>query len=317
MTKVQVSAVIDEPVEQVWARVRNFGEIADWHPAVEECVLADGSSGNEMGSVRVLTLWNEAALREKLTAHADAERSFTTEILESPLPIENHSATLRLDHISDGDCTLAEWTAEFDVAQADEKAVRDLLANDIFQAGLDGLKAIAAPSGPGFLGRLLAVFFPKGSRARSASERKKILRFAGYGISFRHPRSMKVSSEKESGIATISLEDEESLFAMIQLYPSPTTVGEVRKLLMESFKTEFTSQEAKFLKGSGGPVKRNIQGVEREGRILDFELGGQRLNTEIYAIPEDKRVVAVILQHAVADAELAAEAFPIITDSLE
>ncbi len=57
--------------------------------------------------------------------------------------------------------------------------------------------------------------------------------------------------------------------------------------------------------------------MEREGRILDFELGGHRLNTEIYAIPEDKRVVAVILQHAVADAELAAEAFPIITDSLE
>ena len=54
---------------------------------------------------------------------------------------------------------------------------------------------------------------------------------------------------------------------------------------MESFKTEFTSQEAKFLKGSGGPVKRNIQGVEREGRILDFELDGHRLTRKSTRFP--------------------------------
>ncbi len=93
--------------------------------------------------------------------------------------------------------------------------------------------------------------------------------------------------------------------------------GAVRSNLMESFQNEYTSRKAQFLKGSGSHVKRRIHGVEREGQVLEYTLGGQRMKTEVYAFQKGKRVVALILQHDVSEADLAKKHFSIITESLE
>lgn len=165
--------------------------------------------------------------------------------------------------------------------------------------------------------RPLSVVTPKGERMEIVIRRKEILRFADHGVSFNYPRLMKVSSEKQSGVVTITAESAASPLVLVQVYPAPSTETEVRASLVENFRDQFKSRKAEFLEGSGGAVRRAIRGVARQGQALEFLLGGQRMRTEIYAFPKDGRVVALILQHDLEDADLAKKHFSIITDSLE
>ena len=165
--------------------------------------------------------------------------------------------------------------------------------------------------------RPFSIVTPKGERVEIVLRRKKLLRFAEHGISFNHSPAMRVSSEKGSGVITITGESADSPFLMIQVYLNPIPAGEVRKTLIESFKNEFKSRKARFLKGSGETLKRRFHGVEREGQVLKFVLGGQRMETEIYAFSKDKKVIAIILQHDLSEADLAKKEFSIIADSLQ
>ena len=51
----------------------------------------------------------------------------------------DYVATLRLLEITNGDKTLGIWRTEFQAAPEKVEGLRKMLANDIFQAGLDGL----------------------------------------------------------------------------------------------------------------------------------------------------------------------------------
>jgi hypothetical protein len=64
----------------------------------------------------------------------------TYAILESPMPLTDYIATLRLTPISDGDRTFIEWTAEFDCAVEAAADLVDGIGNNVFQAGFDALK---------------------------------------------------------------------------------------------------------------------------------------------------------------------------------
>jgi hypothetical protein len=65
---------------------------------------------------------------------------FTYSILESPMPLTDYLATLRLTPISDGDRTFVEWTAEFECAPELAADLVDGIGNNVFQAGFDALK---------------------------------------------------------------------------------------------------------------------------------------------------------------------------------
>ncbi len=164
--------------------------------------------------------------------------------------------------------------------------------------------------------RPFSIVTAKGERVEIVL-RRKLLRFAEHGISFNYLPPIKVSSEKGSGVITITAESAYSPLILIQLYLTPIAPGAVRTTLLDSFRNEFKSQKAKFLKGSGGTVKRRFHGVEREGQVLKFVLGGQRMESEIFAFSKDKRTVAVILQHDLSEADLAKIQFSIIADSLQ
>ncbi len=61
-------------------------------------------------------------------------------ILESPMPLTDYIATLRLTPVTDGNRTFAEWTAEFDCAEEDEEGLVTNIGRNVFQAGFDALK---------------------------------------------------------------------------------------------------------------------------------------------------------------------------------
>jgi hypothetical protein len=80
-------------------------------------------------------------LREQLLAFSDLDHSCTYSILESPMPLENYRATLRLLPITDGDCTYAEWSAEFTCRASEESDLVDAIGGGVFQGSFDNLKA--------------------------------------------------------------------------------------------------------------------------------------------------------------------------------
>ena len=60
---------------------------------------------------------------------------------DSPLPVANYRATLRLRRISDGERTFAEWSASFDADPPEKREEAEaMISNGVFQGGFDALK---------------------------------------------------------------------------------------------------------------------------------------------------------------------------------
>jgi hypothetical protein len=140
MARVYVSSIIDAPVARVWARVRDFNALPRWVPAVRESRIENGEPADKVGCVRDFYLQNGDHLREKLLGLSDYDMFCTYSILESPMPLTDYIATLRLTPVTDGDKTFAEWTAEFECAPEAAADLVNGIGTNVFQAGFDSLK---------------------------------------------------------------------------------------------------------------------------------------------------------------------------------
>jgi uncharacterized protein YndB with AHSA1/START domain len=141
MPTITVSSVIDAPIEQVWARIRDFNGLPSWHPRMVESHIEDGRGPTEIGCVRAFKVASGATIREKLLAFSDDDHLTTYSIIGHPAPISNHTATLKLERVTDGDRTFAVWDSSFD-APADQAAViAKGMADNVFQGGFDALKS--------------------------------------------------------------------------------------------------------------------------------------------------------------------------------
>lgn len=133
MTKVFVSAVIDAPVDAVWALMRDFNGLPDWHPRFSRSHIEDGLPSDQIGCVRNFDIADDGGtIRERLLMLSDKEYSFEYCILDSPLPVEGYVAKLTLYPITVGNRTLGVWTAEFKMVDGDEAEVVDAVANGTF-----------------------------------------------------------------------------------------------------------------------------------------------------------------------------------------
>lgn len=146
MPAVHVSSVIDAPIEKVWAVVRDFNGLPSWHPRMVESEIEDGRSATDIGAVRKFKLASGAIVREKLLAFSDADHLTTYSIIGHPAPITNHTATLRLERVTDGDRTFAVWTAAFDAPADQADAIAKGMGDNVFQGGFDALKSRFAAS---------------------------------------------------------------------------------------------------------------------------------------------------------------------------
>jgi hypothetical protein len=140
MIRVYTSSVIDAPAAAVWQRIRDFNALPQWHPGIAESRIENGEASDKVGCVRNFRLRDGGQIRERLLALSDFEYSCTYAILESPMGVENYTATLKLTPVTDGGRTFAEWSAEFDCAPARERELSELVGQQVFQGGFDALK---------------------------------------------------------------------------------------------------------------------------------------------------------------------------------
>ena len=135
MTKVNLSTKLGVPAKQVWDLIGNFNALPDWHPAVERSEIEEEEGGK--GVIRRLHLVGGGTVVERLERLDDAEHLYRYEILDSPFPVANYHATLRVRE-EGGGCDV-EWSTEFEPKGASEQDAAATIQG-IFDAGLENLK---------------------------------------------------------------------------------------------------------------------------------------------------------------------------------
>ena len=138
--RVYVTAVLEGPIEETWKILRDFNGLPDYHPMFASSHIEDGKPADQIGCVRNFKDHQGGQIREQLLALDDRARRCLYSILESPMPLWNYVAELRLLPITDGARCYAEWTADFECAEADAATLVDTVGNGVFQGGFDALK---------------------------------------------------------------------------------------------------------------------------------------------------------------------------------
>jgi hypothetical protein len=145
--KVIETITISAAPEAVWAKVRDFGALNTWHPAVEACTATDGSN---VGSRRTLTLKGGGKVVEELETYSDADKSFSYRMKEAgPIPVTNYSSTFSVKAGSAAGTSLVEWRGAFyrgfpnndpPPDKNDEAAIAAVTG--VYKSGLSNLKTV-------------------------------------------------------------------------------------------------------------------------------------------------------------------------------
>ena len=141
MVKIVKSAVLDAPVEAVWAVLRDFNGHDQWHPAVTDSTIERGQTGDKVGCVRRFHLADGSELREMLLTLSDADMAFSYCLMDTPVPLLNYVAHVRLAPVTDGDRTFWQWECRFDTPAGREAEMREMVSETIYQAGFDAIRA--------------------------------------------------------------------------------------------------------------------------------------------------------------------------------
>ena len=132
MAKIDMKTGLNVAPDEVWKLIGGFNALPDWHPAIEKSEL------EEEGSMRRLSLAGGGTIVEKLVKLDDKERIYSYSIIDSPLPVTNYEATIRVKDDGEGNTTV-EWSSEFEAEGAAGNEAMDVIAG-IYQAGFDNLK---------------------------------------------------------------------------------------------------------------------------------------------------------------------------------
>ena len=147
MIRVRRSAVIDAPIDRVWAVLRDFNSHSAWHPAVGPSTIERGEPSDQVGCVRDFTLKDGNQIREQLLALSDPDHVSTYCILDATLPMRNYVATVQLKRVTDGDRTFWHWESTFDVPRGREREFEALVGGQVYEAGFTGLAAFLGRGG--------------------------------------------------------------------------------------------------------------------------------------------------------------------------
>jgi len=145
--KAKESITINAPVAKVWDTVKQFSDIAHWHPDVKQ---STGDGKHESGGTRTLTLQNGGQLVEELDFYSDKDHEYSyrlkTENAQA-FPVSSYSITVQVlagDTANNSTVLMKSRFYRGDTSNTppanltDEAAVNAMVS--FFKNGLTGLK---------------------------------------------------------------------------------------------------------------------------------------------------------------------------------
>jgi carbon monoxide dehydrogenase subunit G len=123
MAEGAVDVSVDAPSDAVWAKVGDFGGLADFFPGIDSFRLE--------GDERVIGMFG-MEIRERLLSRDDATRTLTYSVVDG-VPVERHSATITVEAEGDG----AKVTWAYDVEPAEMAPI----FGDTYTAALAAVEA--------------------------------------------------------------------------------------------------------------------------------------------------------------------------------
>lgn len=142
MVAVRRSTVVEAPIERVWHLLRDFNSHESWHPAIAHSEIESRRRNDEVGCVRQFRLQDGSELREQLLTLSDRDHSLTYCILDSPIPLIDDVASVRLKPITNRGHTFWEWSSSFGTPSGREAELAQLVGEQIYQAGFERLKKL-------------------------------------------------------------------------------------------------------------------------------------------------------------------------------
>jgi hypothetical protein len=140
MPKSYASGLVPASADAVWGIVRDYNGLPGWHPAIEASEIEGGGSGQEVGSVRRLTLGDGGSVAERLLTLDDAGRSYTYEFTDAgPFPVRSYRSTISVAPVTATGQAFVEWSAWFDADAGDEAQLTTTFADVVFAAGIAAL----------------------------------------------------------------------------------------------------------------------------------------------------------------------------------
>ena len=113
---------IDAPPADTWAVVGDFGGLI-WMPGIEECTVD--------GDVRTISMMG-MEIKEQLKGRDEDARSIAYAIVDGPVPLDSHLATITVHDGADGGSRVT-W-------QVDVEPEGAAMFKDIYQGALGALK---------------------------------------------------------------------------------------------------------------------------------------------------------------------------------
>ena len=140
MVKIVRSTILEAPTDKVWAELRDFNGHDRWHPAVAASRIERGRDADRIGCVRRIRLRDGGELREQLLTLSDMEQSLSYCLLDTPIPLFNYVAHVRLLPVTDIDATFWEWECHFDAPAGRQDELARLVGDGICRAGFDAMR---------------------------------------------------------------------------------------------------------------------------------------------------------------------------------
>ena len=145
MSQVHTSTIVGAPADEVWALLRDFGAVGDWHPALPPCRIEDGPA-DRVGCTRVFPLAGDH--REKLVSLDDSSRTIAFSFADGAagLAVRNYLSIMTVRPVTTGNQAYVEWCSRFDCDEPDEEKVISQISEGVLVPGLKALEQWFGPA---------------------------------------------------------------------------------------------------------------------------------------------------------------------------
>jgi hypothetical protein len=140
--KVVRSTIVDVPVDRLWAVIRDFNGHDRYHPVVAASAIERGHPADKVGCIRRFTLRDGSELREQLLTLSDLEMAYSYCLLDTPIPLFNYVAHVRLLPVTDGDRSFWHWESRFTTPAGREQELARMVGDEVYAAGMEAVRQL-------------------------------------------------------------------------------------------------------------------------------------------------------------------------------